>query len=175
MRWVIDGYNVIRSDPELRAHEATGLDAGRAALLRRLTAVARDRDETFTVVFDGARQRAGDQAGEPGGGRIEVVFAHAPETADDVLRVLAARWRDACVVVSSDRAVETAARRAGAVAVRVEAFLAALARAGSGPVAEEEEEEDDDDDGRSRKRGNPHRASREERAARRVLRRLSGA
>ena len=170
MRWLIDGYNVIRSDPGLRGQEAGGLNAGRSALLRRLTEVARDRDEVFTVVFDGARQTADDPP-EPAGGRIEVVFARAPETADDVLRALAARWRDACVVVSSDRAVETAAWRAGAVAVRVEAFLGAIAR-GSEP-AEDDEDEDDDDDGPSRgKKGNPHRASREQRAARRVLGRL---
>jgi predicted RNA-binding protein with PIN domain len=174
MRWLIDGYNVIRSDPGLRGHEAAGLDAARSALVRRLAAVARDRDEVFTVVFDGARLHASDEPGAPSGGRIEVVFAHAPETADDVLRALAARWRDASVVVSSDRAVETAAWRAGAVAVRVEAFLAALARAGSEPDDEEEEEEDDDDDGPARKKGNPRRASREQRAARRVLRRLTG-
>ena len=29
MRWLIDGYNVIRRDPELVAGEAAGLDAGR--------------------------------------------------------------------------------------------------------------------------------------------------
>ena len=34
MRWLIDGYNVIRADPDLRAVEARGLQAGRAALLR---------------------------------------------------------------------------------------------------------------------------------------------
>jgi len=174
MRWLIDGYNVIRSDPELRGAEAGGLNAGRSALLRRLAGVARERDEVFTVVFDGARQRADEDAGEATGGRVEVVFSRAPEPADDVLRGLAARWRDASVVVSSDRAVETAAWRAGAVAVRVEAFLSALARAGSEP-AEDEDDEDDDNDGPSRgKKGNPHRASREQRAARRVLRRLSG-
>jgi predicted RNA-binding protein with PIN domain len=177
MRWLIDGYNVIRSDPALRVHEAAaGLDAGRAALLRRLTEVARDRDEAFTVVFDGVRQHAGDEPEAPGAGRIEVVFSRAPETADDVLRSLAARWRDACVVVSSDRAVETAAWRAGAIAVRVEAFLAALKRAASDPTGDEDDDEaEDDDDGPARgKRGNPHRASREQRAARRVLRRLTG-
>jgi hypothetical protein len=33
MRWLIDGYNVIRRDPDLRAHEAESLEAGRRALL----------------------------------------------------------------------------------------------------------------------------------------------
>ena len=166
MRWLIDGYNVIRRDPELRGREAEGLPAGRAALLHRLAAVARDRHETFTVVFDGARLRT-DEPGAAPAGRVEVVFSRSPETADDVLRRLAARWRDAAVVVSSDRAVETAARRAGAVAVTVEAFLRALE-----PSADDEDDDDDEAEGTTRKRGNPRRASREERDSRRVLRRL---
>ena len=40
MRWLIDGYNVIRRDPELHAHEAAGLEAGRAALVMLLARVA---------------------------------------------------------------------------------------------------------------------------------------
>ena len=167
MRWLIDGYNVIRRDPELRGREAEGLPAGRAALLRRLAVVAQDHADTFTVVFDGARLRAEGDVAASAAGRVEVVFSRAPETADDVLRRLAARWRDAAVVVSSDRAVETAARRAGAVAVRVEAFLAALER------GEADDEADEDDDEAPTKQGNPWRASKEERASRRVLRRLA--
>lgn len=167
MRWLVDGYNVIRRDPDLRGREAEGLAAGRGALLRRLAAVARDRDEAFTVVFDGARLRAHGDVSAGAVGRVEVVFSRAPETADDVLRGLAARWREAAVVVSSDRAVETAARRAGAVAVSVEAFLTAL----DAGEADAGEPDDEDDEART-KRGNPRRASRDERAARRVLRRL---
>lgn len=167
MRWLIDGYNVIRRDADLRGREAESLAAGRAALLRRLAVVARERDDTFTVVFDGARLRADGDAAAPAGGRVEVVFSRAPESADDILRRLATRWREAAIVVSSDRAVETAAWRAGAVAVRVEDFLAAL-DGGRDPDDEEADEEQT-----RPKRGNPRRISREARAAQRALRRLS--
>jgi predicted RNA-binding protein with PIN domain len=165
MRWLIDGYNVIRRDPDLRGVEEAGLSAGRAALLRRLAVVARDSDEVFTVVFDGARLRADDLPAVPTGS-VEVVFSQAPDTADEILRRLAAKWREAAVVVSSDRAVETAARRAGAVAVRVEDFLAALDR-------DAEDDGDGDADRPRAKHGNPRRLSREERDGRRVLRRLA--
>lgn len=167
MRWLIDGYNVIRRDPDLRGHEAEGLAAGRAALLRRLAAVAREHADTFTVVFDGARLRADSDVGASPAGRVEVVFSRAPETADDVLRRLSAKWREAAVVVSSDRAVETAARRAGAVAVRVEAFLDALEPGG------QDDDDDRDEDDAPTKQGNPRRASKDDRASRRVLRRLA--
>jgi predicted RNA-binding protein with PIN domain len=165
MRWLIDGYNVIRRDPDLRGTEAESLAAGREALLRRLAVVAREGAEVFTVVFDGARLRAADLPVAPAGA-IDVIFSRPPDTADDVLRRLAAQWREASVVVSSDRAVETAARRAGAIAVRVEDFLAALDR-------DAEQEDDADDDGPREKRGNPRRRSREERAGRRALLRLA--
>lgn len=160
MQWVLDGYNVIRRDPELRAREAESLQAGRSALLALVARVARDSSERFTVVFDGARR----EGSAPGPGRVQVVFSRPPETADDVLRRLAAGLREGGVVVSSDRAVQTAAWRAGAVSVSAEAFLDAA----TGP---DDESDDDDDEPES---GPGRRPSRQERAAERVLRRLRG-
>ena len=159
MRWLIDGYNVIRRDPELAQHEARGLEDGRAALLRLVAGAARTSGDPFTVVFDGAR-RAG---GAPAGGQVQVMFSRPPETADDVLRRLASELRSGAVVVSSDRAVRDAAERAGAAAVTAEQFVAALMPG----------EDDDPDDAPPPPRGgNPRRPSRAVRAAQRVLGRL---
>ena len=83
MRWLIDGYNVIRRDTELHAHEAESLEAGRVALLRLMARVAARVSDEFTVVFDGARRTGG----LPSPGRVQVVFSRPPETADDVLRI----------------------------------------------------------------------------------------
>ena len=54
MLWLIDGYNVIRRDPDLRGHEAQSLQAGRRALVHVVQQLARTipHDE-FVVVFDG--------------------------------------------------------------------------------------------------------------------------
>lgn len=162
MRWLIDGYNVIRRDPELQAHEAASLEAGRAALVMLLARVASRVSDSFTIVFDGARRTGG----APSPGRVQVMFSRPPETADDVLRRLAATLREGAVVVSSDRAVQDSARRGGSVAVSAEAFVAAA----TGPT---EVDEDDDDDGVARpRRGPSRRPSREARDAARVLRRL---
>jgi predicted RNA-binding protein with PIN domain len=161
MRWLIDGYNVIRRDPDLSAHETEGLAAGRTALLHLLARVAARVSDPFTVVFDGARPTGGT----PSSGRVQVVFSRPPETADDVLRRLAATHRDGVAVVSSDRAVQHAARRAGAVAVDAEAFLQAVGGA--------EDPSEDDDEGPTNRRGPSRRLSREAREARRVLRRLT--
>jgi predicted RNA-binding protein with PIN domain len=122
MRWVLDGYNLIRRDPDLRDRERESMEAGRAALLALVARLATTAADDFTVVFDGARRGGG----APSGGRVQVIFSRPPETADDVLRRLAADLRTGGVVVTSDRAVQTTARRAGAVTVTAEAFLAAV-------------------------------------------------
>jgi predicted RNA-binding protein with PIN domain len=158
MRWLIDGYNVIRRDPDLAQHETHNLEDGRAALLRLVAGAARASGDPFTVVFDGARRAGGTAAG----GQVQVLFSRPPETADDVLRRLAGELRSGAVVVSSDRAVRDAAERAGAAAVTAEQFIDAL-------TADDIEDADDDP---PRTGGNPRRPSRAERTARRVLARL---
>jgi predicted RNA-binding protein with PIN domain len=162
MQWVLDGYNVIRRDPELRAREAESLPAGRQALLALLARLAQRTSEHFVVVFDGERRTPGP----PGSGRVQVVFARPPESADDELRRRGAALGQGGVVVSSDRAVQTAVRRAGGIAVGAEEFLAVATGVGLGPA------DDDDDDAAPRRGGPARRPSREERTAARVLRRL---
>lgn len=167
MRWLIDGYNVIRRDPDLRGAEERGLQAGRTALLRLVQAAARASSDRFTVVFDGAP--ATGPAASPG--QVQVLFSRPPQKADDVLMRLAAQWREGAVVVSSDRRVQEAARRSRCEVLGAEAFLMALDDRGDDGGGEDDEPEDARP---AAKRGNPHRLSREARAAQRALRRLRG-
>jgi predicted RNA-binding protein with PIN domain len=164
VRWLVDGYNVIRRDPVLAGHEADGLEPARTALLRVVARAARTSGDAFVVVFDGARRTGAP----PAAGQVQVVFSRPPETADDVLRRLAAELRSGAVVVSSDRAVRDAAVRAGAAAVTAEQFVEAVADADGEP----DDPQDRDDEDAPGGRGNPRRPSRAERAARRALDRL---
>ena len=41
MRWLVDGYNVIRRAPELKSREQESLEAGRQALCALLVQIAR--------------------------------------------------------------------------------------------------------------------------------------
>src|SRR2546427_11493158 len=97
MHWLIDGYNVIRRDPELRAREAESLEAGRRALLHLLARAHRGPRDEFTVVFDGAR----GSGGAPPAGRIRVIFSRPPLTADDELMRLARPRESGAGAVSS--------------------------------------------------------------------------
>lgn len=134
MRWLIDGYNVIRREPDLRAHEAESLEAGRRALLHLLARAHRDPRDEFTVVFDGAMVAGG----APSQGRIRILFSRPPHTADDELMRLARQWRSGAVVVTSDRRIQDAARRAGAAALTAEQFLEGLETRSKGLSADTE-------------------------------------
>jgi uncharacterized protein len=168
MRWLVDGYNVIRRAPELSSRERESLEAGRQALCALLVEVARASGDRFTVVFDGAQ--AGGRAG--GGPGVTVVFSSARESADRVLAVMA---REGGAVVSNDREVRRAAERAGAVVVTTDQFLQQLDQAAAAPTVPGDDKDADEDEGdRSRRpgKGNPRRMSKKDRAARRALGRL---
>ena len=58
MRWLVDGYNVIRRAPELRSREQESLEAGRQALCAMLAVVS-----IVQYVWRGAKLlRAGPRA-----------------------------------------------------------------------------------------------------------------
>jgi predicted RNA-binding protein with PIN domain len=162
MRWLVDGYNLIRCAPDLAARERESLQAGREGLCRLLAGAARLSGDHFTVLFDGAR--GGSSA--VGGGGVRVIFSSARETADELLARLATAG---IAVVSNDRAVRQAAARAGAIAVSADEFLTRLRRRTT-PVASDKDE--DDATPPATKKGNPRRLPKKARTAARALRRL---
>lgn len=167
MRWLVDGYNVIRRSPELLSQERVSLEAGRQALCRLLAGTARASGDQFTVVFDGA----GGGGASSGGAGVRVLFSSARERADQVLARFAAQGG---AVVSNDREVRRAAERAGAIAVTTDDFLARLASARLvAPATDTIPDKDEEGEpSRQPKKGNPHRLSKKDRAARRALNRL---
>jgi predicted RNA-binding protein with PIN domain len=167
MRWLIDGYNVIRRSPELSSRERESLEAGRRALCDLLSATARASGDAFTVVFDGAGA-GGAGSGGPG---VNVLFSSARENADRVLMRLA---REGGAVVSNDREVRQSVARAGAVVVTTDEFLARLGAQGRAPAADlpDANLKDEEDTPRGPRKGNPRRLGKKARAARRALGRL---
>jgi predicted RNA-binding protein with PIN domain len=175
MRWLVDGYNVIRRSPELSSREMVSLEEGRRALCELLSATARASGDAFTVVFDGAG------AGGAGSGRVgvTVVFSSARESADRVLIRLA---RQGGAVVSNDREVRQSVARAGAVVVTTDEFLAHLGRQRRAPAVSDADApdaslpdaslKDEEETPRGPRKGNPRRLGKKARAARRALGRL---
>jgi len=170
MRWLVDGYNVIRRSPILAESERESLEAGRQALLAMIASAA-GADDRFVVVFDGA---GGVRAVSSSRG-VQVVFSSARERADDVLADMA---RQGGVVVSSDHGVKRAAARAGALTIGADEFLRQLesARPERAPQddqmwAKSEDRESTPTTAGPRK-GNPRRLGKKARARARALGRL---
>lgn len=106
MLFLVDGYNVTRSDDATRR---LPLEAQRDALVARLRARGRDLlgPGRIVVVFDGAGGVAGP--GPSDSAPVEVRFARE-RSADDVIVSLAAESAEKTVLVSSDRELADRAR-----------------------------------------------------------------
>ncbi|MFH1017794.1 MAG: NYN domain-containing protein [Pseudomonadota bacterium] len=111
-RVLIDGYNLL---------PVTGL-SGRDRLIARLVRYHREKGHAVTIVFDGTRggTGTGDLQHEAG---VEILFSPLTVTADDLIeQILARSAAGVWVVVSSDRRIQSAARRARASFLSSEEF-----------------------------------------------------
>lgn len=171
---VIDGYNLIAALWGMGSG-SQALDGQRRNLIGMLAEYRMTKGHPVHVVFDGWR------SGDPMGSRtrdsgVEVTFSPKGTTADEVIRdLLRDEGGAGTVVVSSDRQVQGWARDAGAEAIEAWVFAARLTDAGvesGSPETREDEDEGAGWTGTTKKRGNPRRRSRRERAIRRQLKKL---
>jgi predicted RNA-binding protein with PIN domain len=161
-RILIDGYNLL---------PATALK-DRDRLIARLGRYQKEKGHRITIVFDGTKggTGTGDRYHEAG---VEVVFTALTVTADDLIEELLRR-SDASrfIVVSSDRRIQSAAKRARAAFLGSDEFarrMVQTGRADSGlktpPWLEGRDEATDPD--RRIKKGSPKKLPKDERARRR--------
>jgi len=122
---VIDGYNVIHRDAELRRQLIGSLETARESLIRScVTWLAQRRDAgQFYVVFDGDRPVDALQTGSRAG--VKVFYTDAKQTADDwILALLRKRRHDQeYTIVSDDNYVRRTGRQLGAAVMSVADFL----------------------------------------------------
>lgn len=119
---LVDGYNVTKL-----GYGEVSLQAQRTRLLAGLGGLAARTGAEVTVVFDGADHVAVSAAVPRG---VRLLFSRTGETADEVLRRLAAHEPPGrpVVVVSSDREVADGVRASGARPVPSAALLRLLSR-----------------------------------------------
>jgi predicted RNA-binding protein with PIN domain len=120
MRIIIDGYNLIRRIPELRALERDDLESGRVGLANELSTYRAGKGHKITVVFDGT------QSIHLGGGSekiagITIRYSARGQSADQVIQKMC-REGAADLVVSGDREITDVARRVGVTAVSSDLF-----------------------------------------------------
>ncbi|NWJ98391.1 MAG: NYN domain-containing protein [Chloroflexi bacterium] len=89
---IIDGYNLLRTDPELIRLERNGLESAREALITRLVNASGLRSaRSITVVFDGHKNGYPYQTTERrANGRILVIYSKLGESADEVIKRMVA-------------------------------------------------------------------------------------
>jgi hypothetical protein len=132
---LIDGHNLIGRLPDIHLEDRDD----EAQLVSRLQGYAGRTGKRVTVVFD--RGLPGGRSEALSGGRVEVVFAPTGRNADRVLigRIRRSRNPAGLIVVSSDREVIGAARRAGARVIHSEDFVRELEPSPASPGGAKED------------------------------------
>ncbi len=118
---IVDGYNVIRQSPALARLDRYDLAEGRQALIDMLAAYKRLKRHLITVVFDGSGESPLFDSRDQEKG-IRIRFSRRGETADAVIKRMAAHDKQKALVVSSDREVADYAASQGSATVSAVEF-----------------------------------------------------
>ncbi len=121
---IVDGYNLIHRTPALKPGPERSLREAREKLVTLLSWAVGAGDARFLVVFDGD---SGTRDGREG--RVEVRYARAPQSADDLIRALVeerVETVERVTVVTSDVAVARHARAMGADVSISDLFMASV-------------------------------------------------
>jgi predicted RNA-binding protein with PIN domain len=180
---LVDGYNVIRHAPELKAAERRSLASGREALLAQIRAIYQSVTHRVIVVFDGdgTAETCSPLAGLARG---QVIYTARSVTADAVIVRLASEERlraDAVidvVVVTRDADLRHHASEHGAASAHPDELRAkmheaprdvakrARHRAAIRSAWDNDAAGDDERSAHGRRRGNPRKAPRRRRTRR---------
>jgi len=113
---IIDGYNLIRQSPSLSLLDHQEMQLGREALIDLLAKYKRVKHHKITVVFDGTNAFSSTGHRNYING-IEIKFSRFGESADSVIKKIAAGEKEKALVVSSDRDVADSAYLSGAAVI----------------------------------------------------------
>lgn len=153
---LIDGYNVIGV-----LHR--DIQAERQRFIEALIEYKKQKDHDITVVFDGWKDGGMTESRFVTGG-VKVVYSALGEKADAVIKRTVTDHRKQWIIISSDRDIQAHAWAQSAVPVRSEDFSRILERQAS--------EDCPKNDLAPRRKGNPKKPSKKDRAIRRALNKL---
>jgi predicted RNA-binding protein with PIN domain len=108
----IDGYNFLWASGEHRPEAIHNFQEARDHMIQRLAGHPRLARHQVNIVFDAHKTETDWTTSETTGG-IEVVYSRRGQEADDVLKDYAREFREAAVIVSSDREVARYAEKKG--------------------------------------------------------------
>lgn len=118
---IIDGYNLIRQTPRLANYDRQDIELGRQMLIEELALYKKTKHHRITVVFDGAQAPLFSQSRDRIKG-IDIQFSRLEETADTLIKKIAAKEKQKALVVTSDREIVEYAISHGAAVIRSQDF-----------------------------------------------------
>jgi len=113
---IIDGYNLIHQSKTFSEFNASDIESARDALIDALAGYKRLKAHKITVIFDGGNTVSGFSKKEQRKG-ILIRFSSNRESADHVIKRMAAKEREKALVVSSDKEVVNYAESKGAATI----------------------------------------------------------
>ena len=123
-RIIVDGYNVIHADPQLKQAARSSLEGARDALIGRIKAYMIGRKLQITVVFDGAGGLTDMETVIPG--KLQIIYGTTRQNADQLIidTLQSSDNPRQFIVVTSDRAdIGRAAGQMGAEVIDSPGFL----------------------------------------------------
>jgi predicted RNA-binding protein with PIN domain len=117
MAWhfIIDGYNLMKTDPELAMFMRHGLEYAREGVIKRVdNAAGLKNARSITIVFDGHHSGQAVETRQRRG-RLVIIFSKLGENADEVIKRLVSGYptEGEVKVISRDWELKDAARQAG--------------------------------------------------------------
>lgn len=138
---IIDGYNLIRNSAAFSVLDRQDIQLGREALVDMLAIYKSVKRHKITVVFDGADAPVYSESRDRVKG-ITTRFSRAGETADEVIKRMAAHDREKALIVTSDREIVTAAAACRAATISSSEFEQKLLMAGAEGSSDAQEGDD---------------------------------
>jgi predicted RNA-binding protein with PIN domain len=137
-------------------------------LIDSLIEYKKKKGHDITVVFDGWKTGEA-QENHLVIGRIKVIYSRIGEKADSVIKRIISSDRREWIVVTSDREIANHAWASNSIPISSEDFLKTIERDNPSCFDEEESEEEYI---KPRRKGNPRKLSKKEKAVRRALSKL---
>ena len=113
---IIDGYNLILQSKTFSEFNASDIESARDALVDALAGYKRLKAHKITVVFDGGNA-LNDFSKKDQRKGIHIRFSSNRETADHVIKRMAAKEREKALVVSSDKEIVNYAESKGSATI----------------------------------------------------------
>ena len=157
---LVDGYNFAKRGALASLFDSSDLETGRRLLLERLSEYKKSRRIRITVVFDGTSGISLSREKDFYKG-IEVIYSRRGETADEVIVAAIRRKPPGLMVATSDRAIINEAKSHGVTFITADRLDAAIDGGG-----------DEDGEKREEKKGNPRKAPKSVRKARRMIKKV---